>query len=276
MYFEGTLSDSALTKTSKYNFEINATDACRTTTVVSTPTRVLSLPNVEYQVASTDYPYDESAFTDVLDATTSGLCGTKSVVLDAAATTTSFLTLTSNVSPLTFEYNAAATTETDIGTHTVAFTVTHDEYIGVLTPITSSFTFTINCPTLVTSSSLDLSIEPFNDYNVASGSIMDILSPAITVNPAICFSVDSFVVVDAVTSAAAPAFLSVSPTYVSIFTEDRAYVGTHVFSIKAHISNGEILYAHDFQVRIYDPCDNSRIVDNTSFPQLEFKSLQPG
>ena len=143
MYFEGTLSDSALTKTSKYNFEIDATDACRTTAVLFAPTRVLTLPNVVYQVDSTDYPYVEAAFTDVLDATTPGLCGTKSVVLDAAATTANFLTLTSNVSTLTFAYNAAATTEADIRTHTVAFTVTHDEYSSVRTAYTSSFTFIV-------------------------------------------------------------------------------------------------------------------------------------
>ena len=48
VYFEGTLSDSAASKTSKYNFMIDVTDTCRTTALVSSPTRIISLPSVEY------------------------------------------------------------------------------------------------------------------------------------------------------------------------------------------------------------------------------------
>ena len=124
---------------------------------------------------------------------------------------------------------------------------------------------------------MDQAIEPYTDYNVASGATVDILLPTITVNPAICFSVSSFEVVDAVTGAPAPEFLSSNETHVSITTEDRAYVGMHTLSIRAHITiSGQILYAHDFKVQIYDPCEASKIVDNSNFPLLEFQSLQPG
>ena len=166
--------------------------------------------------------------------------------MNPAATTAHFLTLTSNVNPLTFEYNAAATTEADIGTHTVDFTVAHDEYTAVRTPHSDSFTFTISCPTLATSDSLDQPIEPYTDYNVASGAVMVILLPAITVNPASCFSISSFEVVDAATGVAAPVFINASLTQISIFTEDRSNVGTHVFTIRALLNNGEVKHAHDF------------------------------
>ena len=89
------------------------------------------------------------AFKDVLDATTDGLCGAKVIVLDPSATTDHFLEMEWKVNPIRFAYDATATTEADIGTHTVAYTVTHFSYSSVRTAYASSFTFTVNCPTLV-------------------------------------------------------------------------------------------------------------------------------
>ena len=64
------------------------------------------------------------AYETVLDATVD--CGTKSIVLDPSGTSAHFLEMEWRVGPYKFRYVKTATTEADIGNHTVAYTITHD------------------------------------------------------------------------------------------------------------------------------------------------------
>ena len=95
------------------------------------------------------------AFTDSVDATGSystGACGEKVVTLDAAAP--AFMTVTPDADPisgqLTIKYAEADATKDDVEltgkTHTVAYTVTSQEYDAQISSISDSFTVTIICP----------------------------------------------------------------------------------------------------------------------------------
>ena len=61
-----------------------------------------------------------------------------------------FISLTKGTNPLTdpftIDYDETAATESDIGIHTISYTVTMTEYAALTTPITGSFTFEIECP----------------------------------------------------------------------------------------------------------------------------------
>ena len=89
------------------------------------------------------------------------ICGeeTISIVLPT------FLTLTTDYAadptlPYTVLFDDATATEHDIMVHTFDYTVELNEYDGIVATITETATFEIACPDLVTSSSLDVLIEP--------------------------------------------------------------------------------------------------------------------
>ena len=114
LYFQAITNDSIQTQSSKFYFNIDATDACRTATVNA---QSITLPSVTLQVTSEDYPYSVQAFTDSLDATNLGICGAKQVTLDPLSSTAAFLTLSSAVDPVTFDYDMTKATAADIGIH---------------------------------------------------------------------------------------------------------------------------------------------------------------
>ena len=70
------------------------------------------------------------------------------------------------------------------------------EYSGIASLLTDSFTFEITCPVLVTSSSLVTPIEAETDYDVALGTMLSLTLPEVDFNPAKCFTVLSFSVLD--------------------------------------------------------------------------------
>ena len=85
---------------------------------------VIDLPSVTWTSASELYPYQGIApFTDDLDSVIPGICGAKTVILDPSSSTANFLSLSSNEDPLIFEYDSNAVTESDIGIHTVNYSV---------------------------------------------------------------------------------------------------------------------------------------------------------
>ena len=90
MYFEGTAADAAATMTSQLTFNIVFSDACRSANVEA---QSISFPTMIWSQDST-YELSVPAFTDSVDTTnsyTTGICGEKSVTLDAS--TPSFLTI---------------------------------------------------------------------------------------------------------------------------------------------------------------------------------------
>ena len=80
-----------------------------------------------------------------------------------------------------------------------------------------------------------------SDYDVASGATLTLPYPVITVNPATCFSVDSYVVVDSGTLLM-PDYITLDRSSVNIFSDDRSLLGRHTLQITALISNGENLH----------------------------------
>ena len=70
------------------------------------------------------------------------------------------------------------------------------EYSGVALLLTDSFTFEITCPVLVTSSFLVTPIEAEIDYDVASGKMLSLTLPEVDFNPAKCFTLLAFSVLD--------------------------------------------------------------------------------
>ena len=86
------------------------------------------------------------AFTDDVDSTgtyTKGICGEKTVTLDAA-TTPSFLYRTVGIDPinddLTIVFNTGTPVLADCQVYTVSYTVAFAEYASLAT-LTSTFTF---------------------------------------------------------------------------------------------------------------------------------------
>ena len=144
LHFQGTVSDSPPSSTSPFPFVVDFVDACRTATVVG---QAITFSPVAWNVdltASLSVP----AFTDSVDSTgtyTAGIFGVKTFALDAA--TPSFLTLSPGADQLvdayTIDYDQTAATESDIGVHTIDYTVTITEYTGIATVLASTFTFEI-------------------------------------------------------------------------------------------------------------------------------------
>ena len=84
-------------------------------------------------------------------------------------------------------------------------------------------------------------MEAKSDYDVASSVTLTLPYPVVTVNPASCFTVDSYEVVDPGTLLM-PNYMSLDSSSVKIFTDDRSLLGKHQLQITAQISSGESLH----------------------------------
>ena len=116
------------------------TPNCQTASILP---QAIELPTVLYNKASDNYPFSTSGFLDTLENTHPGICGTKKVTLDLANTSAGFLTLTEDTDIITFAYDKTKTTESDIGIHTVNYTVEITDYKDFTTSLIGSCTFEI-------------------------------------------------------------------------------------------------------------------------------------
>ena len=91
-----------------------------------------------------------------------------------------------------YDYSAITPDEADIGVHTVTYTVTFKDDARLATLI-STFTFEIQCPSAVVSSTLTQVIASYSVYDLA-GPPLSLAAPVVVVYPVVCFTVGSFVV----------------------------------------------------------------------------------
>ena len=100
-----------------------------------------------------------TAFTDSVDATssyTAGICGEKRMILDALAPTFLSIISSSATSPFKVKFDHSLETASEIGSHTINYTVKSIEY-SMVPDITGTFTFQIKktCTSLTASTLLN-------------------------------------------------------------------------------------------------------------------------
>lgn len=180
-----------------------------------------------------------------------GICGEKTITLDAG--TPSFLSLTPDIldpvlNPSTLAFDSASATGSDIGTYTIGYTVIFKEY-PALAALTATFTFELKCPDSVVSSSLDTPVpsSPAFVYDLALEPI-EIAYPVISVNPAECFTVDSFELSNFYAFSNTD-FITDDGAKFTIETTDRSLTrSTQIIEVSAVTNSDERLHQHQFSV----------------------------
>ena len=181
------------------------------------------------------------AFTDSVDTNgalsySEGVCGEKIITLDPSK---GFLTLTPDPSDpilndFLIAYTESSATEADIMMHTISYTVSSKEYGSLIPDLTSSsFTFNILCPSIVTSSSVSQAIESPYTYDIARRQTDSIDAPILDLLPAVCFTVEDFRIYDDTGAAVTGYITSNGLSLLEIQTTDRNLVGTHTLTVKA-------------------------------------------
>ena len=164
----------------------------------------------------TSHSQQVAAFRDSVDAYGSyslGICGEKAVSLDAG--TPAFLSLSADtvdpiLNPLQIVYDASSSLETDIGVHTINYTVKSLKYAGLVPDLTGTFSFEIQCPNAVISSSLVSSVAATSNYDLASGRSLILAAPVVALSPSNCFAISTYEVTDNTSGQAVP-YITLSP-----------------------------------------------------------------
>ena len=171
------------------------------------------------------------AFTDSVDTTgtyTAGICGEKTFILDSGLP--AFLSITVGavdpvLDPFTINYDQSLATEADIGQNIIVTTVTLKEYAGVTMERKGWFAFEIECPDFVVSSTLDSQLSPGpHQYDLASGTTLSLVAPVVSLHPANCFTVSTYLVKEEATGHV-PSYVFATVSTVDILTNDRAFKG---------------------------------------------------
>ena len=122
-YFRGVTDTMTPTQSSDFSFFVNYVDACRSSTI---DTQVITLTAEKYDISGIQRV---PAFKDSIDTAgvyATGICGEKQIILDASAP--AFLSIVPDrnnpeTSPFSIAYDHTKAIESDIKTHTVAYTV---------------------------------------------------------------------------------------------------------------------------------------------------------
>ena len=254
------------------------------------------------------------AFKDTVDSK-HGLCGEKVVEL---TTTPAFVSITLGVDPIntpfTINYDGSKAFETETKIpYKVYFKVTFKEYEFIPT-YTSSFSFEIQCPKLVHTSSIIEATKETVFYDVANPRLLKVPVPTILHDPYIqvpgvgCFfEVIGFEIYYRVlydekkasenrlfdqpleltySQAVALQFVlpdeNTQPTSLNpddfdfeFLTNNRTFVGLHEFTVKYMMSSGEKLQPHDFNLTMYDSCNQSAVITTQEIEDMDIKSLSP-
>ena len=188
---------SLATLTSTFTFEL--VDACIGATINTSAIGPLSA--IWHTDSGSALNFAQTAFSDTVDTAATyptGICGEKTVTLDAV-TTPAFLSVVMDATDpvlnnfvVIYDYTAITPDEADIGVHTVTYTVEFKDDSRLAT-LTSTFTFEIQCPSAVVSSTLTQVIASYSVYDLA-GPPLSLAAPVVVVYPVVCFTVGSFVI----------------------------------------------------------------------------------
>lgn len=159
------------------------------------------------------------------------------------------------------------------------YTIKIENYIGIAIDHHSTFDFKIICPATVFGSSLTKATSESNFYDVASPTAGKIDAPEIALLPGMCFTIIDYELVFKDKPAEDPStFIKIAPDKLSftIQTNDRIFVGLHEFTITALSSSNERLHGHDFSLTIYDSCNITQLVaESSALPKLTVSAMEP-
>ena len=108
-------------------------------------------------------------------------------------------------------------------------TASNDDYSSEISSSSSSFTFTVPCPSSLISEEITTTIEPTHQYDLGSNQAYEITLQEVTIQPVSCYELTEYVVTETATGLAS-SILTVdsSSGTVSILTTDASLGGTVV------------------------------------------------
>ena len=123
----------------------------------------------------------------------------------------------------------------------------------------------------MTSSTVTQRLDSTFTYDIARRQSEHLTAPAIELDPASCFTVDSLVIYDVATG------LLVTGGYITanglstidIDTSERSLVGSHNLYVKTAVSSGEELEQMNLALDITDSCDTSSLVGSIIIAAVE-------
>ena len=116
--------------------------------------------------------------------------------------------------PFTIVFTSTAAEESDIKTHEVNYKVSSVDYPSDVAEISGTFSFTIECPTSLSSSTL---ITPTSNqvYDLGENKQMIITPPIISYSPSICFPIQTYVLASLATGTT-PIYATIKGTVITI------------------------------------------------------------
>ena len=133
------------------------------------------------------------------------------------------------INNFTIDYAQSSASESDIGPYTIGYEVSSKEYSSQVESLTSSsFAFTILCPSTTTGSTVSSALISTADFEISDGLTVSLTAPVIAPTPIVCFTIGSLLVYDSATSTLVTSYLSVNgKSTIDIFTNDRTLVGVY-------------------------------------------------